>query len=652
MEIPTSDLFSESNPIKALQEKLKAVRHAYFNANNRQEKLRLQKQDKKLRKQIASTINDLLATKNEQDSINLSDRIASEKAILSATEKEPEQIEITQTTDLLGETVITKTDRKKEKLKAQKALIARLDKQLKKQQAADNKEAILKVAEQIATFDPYDQNHFANWFEPEWMFGITDGFDVVIGNPPYIQLQKDGGKLAKTLENNHYQTFERTGDIYVVFYEKAIQLLKENGNLCYITSNKWMRAGYGEKLRAFFAKQNPLLLIDLGPGVFENATVDTNILLLQKGDCQNQLNALTLQKDDKENIAQAVKEKAVKLHKLTKDAWFIGSNVEQQLKEKIERIGKPLKDWDVNIYYGVKTGLNEAFIITTDKRNEILANCSVADESCIDELTERQRTEAVIKPILRGRDIKRYYYEWAELWVIGTFPALKLNIDDYPALKRYLLDHFDIRQLDQSGKKYPELGFDARKKTGNKWYETQDQIVYFPVFEKEKVVWKRIGSVIRFTLDNEGTYPLDSNVIMTGKSIKYLCGYLNSKLSIKQLLENAPKTGTGDVIISVQALEPHRVPSITLSNEVLIRKIEVLVDKILQSLSGISAEKSAVSIPTNVLVRSKDASGTLEWERQIDELVFKLYELTYDEVKVVCPDFWLSEAEYETIKIE
>ncbi|MGC9151934.1 MAG: Eco57I restriction-modification methylase domain-containing protein, partial [Microbacter sp.] len=238
------------------------------------------------------------------------------------------------------------------------------------------------------------------------------GFDVVIGNPPYIQLQKDGGKLAKEFEMQHYQTFARTGDIYALFYEKGIQLLKHEGILTYITSNKWMRAGYGEKLRVFFTQYNPLQLIDLGPGVFESATVDTNILLIQKTPtAHKQLKAVTLQKQNSTiNIESQVQERAVILEKLSSDAWFIGSSAEQQLKEKIERIGKPLKDWDVNIYYGIKTGLNEAFIITTEKRDEILANCK--DEA------ERRRTEAIIKPILRGRDIKRYHYEWAGLWVI------------------------------------------------------------------------------------------------------------------------------------------------------------------------------------------------------------------------------------------
>jgi len=319
---------------------------------------------------------------------------------------------------------------------------------------------ILKqVIQKILAFKPFDPNYSNPWFEPEWIFGLSDGFDIVIANPPYIQLQKavnNNEKYADLYKNEGYETFDRMGDIYCLFYEKGMQLLKSNGILTYISSNKWMRAGYGKKLREFFIKYNPIKLIDLGPGVFESATVDTCIFIIQKSQNQNKLKALKLEKQDKNNIDEAFKEKSILLSNFTSEVWFIGTEAERKLKEKIEKIGKPLKDWDVKIYYGIKTGLNEAFIITTEKRNEILANCK--DEE------ERKRTEAIIKPILRGRDIKRYHYEWAGLWVIGTFPALNLNIDDYQAIKKYFLDNFDIRQLEQSGKKYPELGFDARKK--------------------------------------------------------------------------------------------------------------------------------------------------------------------------------------------
>ncbi len=407
------------------------------------------------------------------------------------------------------------------------------------------------------------------------VFHQKDGFDIVIGNPPYIQLQKAidrKNKVADLYKNQNYKTFERTGDIYCLFYEKGLSILKNNGILTFITSNKWMRAGYGEKLREFFSNQNPMVLVDLGPNVFESATVDTNILIIQKAANKNNLLATTINENKKDNldISQYVQKNSVTLTRLTKDAWFIGSDAEQRLKEKIERMGKPLKDWDVKIYRGVLTGLNEAFIISTEKRNEILANCRDEDE--------RRRTEAIIKPILRGRDIKRYYYEWAGLWVIGTFPALRLNIEDYPAIKKYFLDHFDIRQLEQSGKKYPELGFDARKKTGNKWFETQDQIAYYPEFEKEKVVWQRITQEPTFCLVDKNTFVLDSMAFfVSDRNLKYQMAVLNSKVIYFYVNKIVHQYGFTGFRLSNQYVEIMPIPPITPANEPIVRQIEELV---------------------------------------------------------------------------
>ena len=446
------------------------------------------------------------------------------------------------------------------------------------------------------------------------VFQTKKGFDIIIANPPYLQLQKaknETQKYADLYKNQNFEVFDRTGDIYCLFYEKGLKLLKNGGFLAFITSNKWMRAGYGKTLREFFLKYNPLILIDLGPGVFESATVDTSIIILQNARNNNQLKAVTLQKEERSDISLALKQKGVTLTKLSADAWFIGSDAEQRLKEKIERIGKPLKDWDVKIYRGVLTGLNEAFIITTEKRNEILANCR--DEA------ERRRTEAILKPILRGRDIKRYYYEWAELWVIGTFPALKLNIDDYPALKKYFLDNFDIRQLEQSGKKYPELGFDARKKTGNKWFETQDQIAYYPEFEKEKVAYSEIVRQPQFFYDTEKFYVEATSFLMTGKNVKYICGLLNSK-PIAFIFKNyyaGGGLGEEGYRYKKAFLENLPLPPITPTNEPIVKQIEALVDKIL-------SEK-----------KQDHEADTSQWEKEIDALVYRLYDLTDEEIKII-----------------
>ena len=165
-----------------------------------------------------------------------------------------------------------------------------------------------------------------------------------------------------------------------------------------------------------------------------------------------------------------------------KESWVILTPIEQSIKQKIEAVGTPLKDWDIQINYGIKTGCNEAFIINTAKRDEILANCKTEEE--------RQRTAELIRPILRGRDIKRYSYDWAELWLIATFPSRHYDIEQYPAVKEYLLS-FGIERLEQTGKTYVINGetVKARKETSNKWFETQDSISYWEDFIKPKIIY-------------------------------------------------------------------------------------------------------------------------------------------------------------------
>jgi Eco57I restriction endonuclease. len=408
------------------------------------------------------------------------------------------------------------------------------------------------------------------------VFHRKKGFDVVIGNPPYIQLQKtfdDKRKYADRYKQLNYETFERTGDIYCLFYEKGVTLLNNGGHLAFITSNKWMRATYGKQLRNYFLKNNPKILIDLGPGVFEKATVDTNILIIQKEENQHLLQAVTITENKKNHIdlAAILKRNGIVLNRLTQDAWFIGDDAEQRLKEKIERIGKPLKDWDVNIYRGILTGLNEAFIIDSDKRQEILDNCLDEDE--------RRRTEAIIKPILRGRDIKRYYYEWAGLWVI-VIPAGWTNenknkenaenfiSNQFPALMNHL------KQFETKAKK--------RDDQGDYWWELR-ACAYYPEFEKEKVIYSEIVREPQFHYDNEKFYVEATSFLMTGEHIKYICGLLNSKSLSFFFKKYYAGGGLGKEGYRYKKafLENLPIPPITPSNESTVRQIELLVDKIL-----------------------------------------------------------------------
>lgn len=220
----------------------------------------------------------------------------------------------------------------------------------------------------------------------------------------------------------------------------------------------------------------------------------------------------------------------------TSNSWVILSPIEQSIKNKIESVGKPLREWDINIYRGVLTGYNDAFIIDSAKRDEILANCKTEDE--------RQRTTELIRPILRGRDIKRYEYEWAKYYLIATFPSKHYDIDDYPAIKEYLLG-FGIERLEQSGKEYIVNGVKvhARKKTNNKWFETQDSISYWDDFNKPKIVYREIGIEMDACLVPEKWVINNKLYMITGENLIHLIAFLNSRIFNKIILASANITG-------------------------------------------------------------------------------------------------------------
>lgn len=355
------------------------------------------------------------------------------------------------------------------------------------------------------------------------VFNENEGFDIVIGNPPYIQIQKfSGQQIQKDLAHANFKTFAKTGDIYSLFYEKGWQILRPNGHVCLITSNKWMRANYGKATRKFFTEKVTLKkLIDFGDApIFAEATTYTNILIFQKQNFTSEkVSAWDVNSIYKPNLSllDMVQEdtQGELLH--TEDSFIILTSKLALLKRKIEAIGTPLKEWDISIYRGILTGFNEAFIISGEKKDELI--------------NKDPNSAEIIKPILRGRDIKKYSANFADLWLIGTFPALNLNIDDYPAIKEYL-EQF-LPKLKQTGETFIDskgIKQKTRKKTGNNWFETQDQIAYQDEFEKEKVLWAEIVYDSAFFFDKNAYYPEATAFIMTGKKLKYIIGLLNSKL--------------------------------------------------------------------------------------------------------------------------
>ena len=258
------------------------------------------------------------------------------------------------------------------------------------------------------------------------------------------------------------------------------------------------------------------------------------------------------------------------------------SPIEQSIKRKIEAVGTPLKDWDIQINYGIKTGYNEAFIITTEKRDEILSNCKSEDE--------RQKTAELIRPILRGRDIKRYGYDWANLYLIATFPACHYNIEDYPAIKNYLLsfaeqnlrdsgnnwiadsylEDYCKQKLAQTGKFIEITGKrvyigntaeKARKRTSNKWFETQDSISYWDLFFQPHICWKAVGRNLAFAIVESGIFlTAPASFISAGIYNETIIHYLCSTVGKYFIYKNSDTTGAGDIMLNIQSLIQFPIP--------------------------------------------------------------------------------------------
>lgn len=340
------------------------------------------------------------------------------------------------------------------------------------------------------------------------------GFDIIIGNPPYIQLQKLGDETDK-LQEAEYNTFVRTGDIYELFYEKGLSLLKTDGHLSYITSSTWMRANHGEKLRQFFLDNyNPKHLIDFSDyPIFDTATVLTNIITVQNCSNKNNLLACRLKKNTKlqSSLAAFFESSNINLENLDKNGWNVTTRSKFDIISKLKDKGTKLKDWNIKINYGIKTGLNNVFVIPEHIKDQLIQQDSKAAE--------------IIKPLLRGRDIKKYYFEFENKWLIFTRHGI--NIDYYPSIKRYLENFRTELEPKPAGFKGK---WNGRKAGAYKWYEIQDNIAYHEDFSKPKLIYPEISKYLPFTFDKEGFFTNNKNFILTGDSIGYLAAFFNSRL--------------------------------------------------------------------------------------------------------------------------
>ena len=415
--------------------------------------------------------------------------------------------------------------------------------------------------------------------------GKFTGFDIVIGNPPYIQLQKMNNG-ADALAKMNYATYVRSGDIYCLFYELAYKLLKKNGMLAYISSNKWMRAGYGEALRNFLVtKTDPVQLIDFsGEKVFQKVTVDVNILIYRKADNQfNTLSCIIKGSDWRNNLSDYVRQHAVSNRFDSSGSWVILSPVEQSIKRKIESIGTPLKDWNIKIYRGILTGYNEAFIIDGKKKDELISADSKSAE--------------IIRPILRGRDIKRYGFDFADLWLINTHNGIKdkdippVDINQYPAVKAHLDKYWDK--------------ISVRNDKGYTPYNLRN-CVYTDDFSKQKIVWGEISDKPKFALDTCGEYTISNTAFMlTGDHLEYLVAILNSEYSQYCFSRISTTTGEGTVRWLKYKIETLPIPPLN----------RIAEKTILNYLSGLEIEQTV--------------------NDSINQIIYNMFNFTDEEIRYI-----------------
>ena len=458
----------------------------------------------------------------------------------------------------------------------------------KKEQAQRDKQAKelqSKIAKIQAEIDEIRDNKiFIGAFE--WRIEFPEVLDE---DGRFVQKM---GADADALQKMNYETYERTGDIYCLFYEMGMKLLKPGALLSFITSNGWMKSAYGKSLRAMLTSQyQPSLLIDFaGYKVFDSATVDVNILSVINSNTQQETTACSIKKDDFEieKLSDYVQTHTVFSGFSSSESWSILSDIERSIKAKIEAFGTPLKDWDIQINYGIKTGFNDAFIIDSAKRNEILDACRSEDE--------RQRTAEIIRPILRGRDIRRYAYDWADLWLINTHNGIRgeverIHIEDYPAIKQHLDNYWDK--------------IEPRADQGETAYNLRN-CAYLDDLSKTKIVWIELSDESKFAIC-EDLVPLNTVFFLTGSNLYHILGLLNSKL-VHWYFTNCLGTSSGAGTNRWLKYTIEQLPLVPYSDD---------------SLSQMVIERLSPEAEIN------------KCERQIDAYICELYKLSPDEMSFI-----------------
>lgn len=441
-------------------------------------------------------------------------------------------------------------------------------------------------AKQLNSWDMFDQNASSPFFDPEWMFGVKDGFDIVIGNPPYVDAKK-----LKSLSSvlKLFTIYNGSADLYTYFIEIGIKSCKHNGIVTMITSNKWMRSEYGRNLRSFINKNTLIQLLDFGTNRLFNATVDTDIIIIRKDISSYKPLIASMQEcDAKDNIYYYLINNSVDVC-LTDDAWLIKKGDKDLINERLKNIKTHLSDLNVKIYRGILTGCNDAFHLTEEEKNFLI--------------TEDTKNSQIITPLIRGIETEKYAINRKGLWLLNIHNGLKgkmlpVDVSDYPSIKNHLDKYYDrLVQRDDKGK----TPYNLRN------------CAYLNELNHPKIIWQAVSKRVAFSYDQEGTLTCDvTTFFMTGKELKYILAILNSKLFEYSLINIYLE---GDTFKSKnKIIQNFPIPQ---RDDVYSERIENLVDKVIEA-------------------KTKDCnSNTFSLEHEIDRLVYQLYGLTDEEIAIV-----------------
>ncbi len=500
-----------------------------------------------------------------------------------------------------------------------------VDKQRLKKEIKDTRHELAKAIENtgfvsqgaaqlLANWDMFDQNASSSFFDSEWMFGVKDGFDIVIANPPYVEAKKLK-YIASTLKGI-YDVYSGTADLSIYFIELGLNLLHEGGELTYITTNKFFNTGYGKKLRHLISNKDIHRIVDFEQvEVFENVLVSSTVISIGNlnGIPNNRLTYAKFYRLKQDEFKKDFVEHKENLgvypqNVLDDNEWSFADLTGLRLKAKLEDDSTRLEDIEgVNIYRGVTTGFNPAFIISDEQRDKLISLDS--------------KNREVIKNMLQGRNIRKWYYNESDENLI--FTRRGINIDIYPQIKKYLSEFYD--QLKPKKSPADESG---RKPGPYEWYEILDNTAYYPHFEKsKKIIWGLTADKWAFTMDEAKHYLPSNGYILTSNilSIEYILGLLNSKLMQHYFSYIGVMTAGGAYTLKAAT-------------------ISALPFKIAHNTSDIAnIVQEVLSIKTN----NHDADVSL-LENKIDILVYKLYGLNYDEVLIVDPETPITREEYES----